>query len=307
MAGSAAAEAQRTVNLQTSGNPAEKKTVVIPRSLPELQQLASRHFAHGGSGRMRLFLKGRELHHPMAVADLQDGDVLTVRVEQNRAFPATAERVLSTHQADFVKFPPGETVKPVSDDNASTLTAETRCAKLEGQSRYATDFVKHPRVPRVQMTEHALYGTHFLKHAGESVSKSTYSSHYPWHNTLAADSAGSDERSALSDAARGHPFTGRSSYSDDFPRRFGAPPEPAKAACTDYESTLTDQVMKSSFDGMTVYNQHFVKHPLTGRQPSARPARTSAESGTFAGSSEYNNQYTHYDPKAPRVQLLLEG
>mmetsp|Transcript_37921 Transcript_37921/g.80589 ORF Transcript_37921/g.80589 Transcript_37921/m.80589 type:complete len:312 (+) Transcript_37921:105-1040(+) len=296
-----------SVSLQVTGSgvaeASSTKTIIIPRSLPELQQIASRQFNY--DGRMRFYCKGKEMHHPLAVSTLQDGDVITVRLDSSRAIASAGEKMLSTHQADFVRHPPGPPVEYKGNDSASTLTSDTRQCRLEGQSRYASDYIKHPRTPRQIPVDPALFHSHFLSHAGEAEQKSTYLSHFPWHNAQAANSAGSDELSTLSEAGRGHPFQGRSSYADDFITRVGERQKPVQASGSDHASTLTDMTAKSKFEGLSSYNADFIKHNLNCRMPSARPIHSDSASGTFEGASEYRCQYYEYDPRAPRVHLQM--
>merc|ERR1712072_873775 len=71
-------------------------TVVMPRSLPELQHVAAQQFGHHGC--LRLFFKGTSLlYHPSQMKMLKDGDVVVVRRSMHRVDGGTGKDI-STHQ-----------------------------------------------------------------------------------------------------------------------------------------------------------------------------------------------------------------
>lgn len=291
----------------TPGATPRHKTVGIPRSLPELRQTASLHFDPSGrSARVRMFHKGREMHHPLAIADLKDGDEVVIKLDRPRNLQQAGDRVLTTHQADYVKHAARPRTPPAMSDDTSALTSDIAKSKLEGQSSYASDYPRHPTGVRPPSTNgQVAYSMHFLQQAAEPVRHSHYSTHYPWHNTQPRPSAGDDSASVLTAAIRGQPFSARSSYTDDYRKREAM--VPPKACGNDTASTLTDQVARQAFDGLSQYAADFVKHSSDCRQPSARPDRGASWGRRFAGDSEYRRQYKASLEKPPIVTLREES
>lgn len=283
-----------------------QKTVVIPRSLPELKQTASLHFDPSNrNARLRMFHKGREMHHPMAIADLKDGDEVVIKMDRPNGLQQAGDRVLTTHQADYIKHPARPRTPPAMTDDTSALSAERK--KLDGQSSYTSDYPRHPSAVRPPSTSPpAPFSMHFMQNAAEPVRHSSYATHFPWHNTQPRPSAGDDTASVLTDAMRGQPFSARSSYADDYRKR-EAQGMPPRALGNDTASTLTDQVARQAFSGQSQYNVDFVKHSSDCRQPSARPDRGSSWGQPFAGDSEYRRQYKATLEKPSLVNLRMEG
>lgn len=287
-----------------NGTPGHHKTVPMPRSLPELQQAAALHFKT--DGRMRLYhhdQDSKELHHPASVGGIKDGDTVLVRIEKSRALGACTLPGRSTHQSDFVEHNSDPAV-PTMNDATSTLTADIQGLPLEGQSCYALDYVRYPATPRRgPLGKSALYGQHFLKHAGEERPMSSYKQQFRWPDAKAAESAGSDDASVLTAASKGHRFTATTRYAEDFDAKRWQVPPPPKPAGNDSSSTLTDAVARVPFEGQSSYSDHFIKHAQTGRQRNCRPENGTAREQSFAGSSEYRHKYADDAVRQPIVHL----
>jgi len=290
-----------------------RKTVRLPGSIGELNQAATTHLSDSTGVklqphmRMRLFHKGREMHHPTHISDLRDRDEIIIRIENRaRSLAAAADKLMSTHQAHYIKHP---LTPPVSRErDSSAITEQLKQSRLEGRSCYRNDYVKHLIPERPSTCDpSALYATHFMKQsAADRTNKSTYAAHFPWHNAKPIGPAGNDTESALSDAARGHRFTGRSSYMEDFTPRV-ATGFPARACGNDTASTLTEDQFRKPFDAKSQYAQDFVPYETDGRQPSARPQQEDQDHEKFAGMSEYRHQYVGRKFQHPLVHLLVDN
>lgn len=282
-----------------------QRSVAIPRSLPELKQAAALHFdPKGRSPRVRMFHKGREMHHPLSIAELKDGDEVVIKLDRPRNLQQAGDRVVTTHQADYVRHPARPRTPPSMSDATSALTGDR--TRLEGQSSYTADYPRHPAVPRPPSTTGQVnYSMHFLQHSAEPVRHSHYAQHFPWHETQPRPAAGDDSASVLTAAIRGQPFSARSSYADDYRQREANPPR--KACGNDTASTLTEHVARQAFDGLSQYAADFVKHSSDCRQPSARPDRGSYRGQPFDGDSEYRRQFKPAPDKLALVKLRVEG
>jgi len=283
-------------------------SVAIPRSLPELKQVASLTFDPSGrSSRMRMFHHGRELHHPLAVESLKDGDVVTVRLEKP-PLQVAADRVLTTHQADFVKHPTQSRTLPSNDDGGAAVGAALRGRRCEGQSSYSSDYVRHHDVERPESVNGQVkYSTHWLSTPrGTDRTESTYNSLFPWHDSKPGASGVSGAvASVLSDASRGHVFSARSTYADEYQHREAQPPTmPFRASA----SVVTEQARGGAFSGASQYAADFVKHSGDCRQPSARPDRSDYSYQPFEANSEYRQQFVaRSGAKTPLVHLKNYG
>lgn len=249
-----------------------------------------------------MFHKGREMHHPMAIDQLRDGDEVVVKLERPRNLQQAGDRVVTTHQADFVRHPARPRTPPSMSDATSALSGERK--RLEGQSSYTCDYPRHPPVARPPSNVgQASYSMHFLQNTTEPVRQSSYAQHFTWHNAQPRQAAGDDSASVLTAAALGQPFSARSSYADDYRRREANPPR--KALGNDSASTLTHDVMRQAFDGQSQYASDFVKHSDC-RQPSARPDDGAYRGQPFKGDSEYRRQFKATLDKTALVNMRLE-
>merc|ERR1712039_1131282 len=130
-----------------------------------------------------------------------------------------------------------------------------------------------------------------------------YNTHFVWPHAKAAEAAGSDDASVLTAASKGHKFTATTRYSEDYDaKRWQAGPPP-KPSCDDSTSSLTDAVARAPFEGQSSYSDHYIKHPNTGRQSSARPFNGMPPEQPFSGSSEYRHKYNENATRQPRVHL----
>jgi len=295
----------------SSSTPRDSKLVPLPRSLGELKQAAAQRFdPTGRSARLRVFHKGRELHHPRAIDELREGDEVVVKMDAGpHGLSQVGDRFLTSHRADYVRHTP-RAAPAAADECTSTGGADDAMPfKLEGQSSYVTDYIIHPREPRAAVNKgsEVKYSTHFLQHAPEPVRQSSYAQHFPWHEVQPRAAAAEESASVLSDAAKGHVFDGTTSYKEDYNPR-GKTPEPAKALGNDYVSVLSAMTAKQAFDGQSQYTVDFVKHSTDGRQPSQRPGRGDQEGKQpFDGNSEYRRQFQHAAPQPAVLRLKFQA
>lgn len=291
-------------NIGLTPRRAYQSTVPLPRSLTELQQAAALQFKH--SGCVRVYKDGREVHQSSAVRALIDGDSLTVRLTDPRSFPRRSTPVRTTHQADFVQFAAAaETAKPTLSDDMSVITEDAMGKPFEGSSSYAQDFRRASAYERQKPSLKAMED-HFPSTGGLPVETSTYAEQFSWMPYSKQPPAGSDENSVLTAASKGHKFTAKSNYTENFvPRRQAFA---RKVEVNDNDSTLTNQILNQPFCSRSSYQQHFVHHSLAdggGKQPSARPVRGVATSLPFGGNSEYRNQFIQNSERTPRLHLKL--
>lgn len=257
-------------------------TLAMPRSLPELQHMAAQHFGH--SGCLRLFHHGTSLlYHPSQMKEVQDGDIIVVR--RSDCFrPGTSDTPLSTHQADFLKRPYQKPVNGAGSDYDSCLTDDTKGVPLEGMSRYATDFVRHPFAARDTWKPPSA----LLLASKAKLGTTTYAGDFPWREKPARSKAVDDRavrESSLSMASQAESFKGTSSYTIDYPRRAVTPR-------VEYAKAPPSVVLPpSEFSASTTYGSDFKKLGC-GRQRSAKPkAAYERTNEAFKGTSEYQREY----------------
>lgn len=268
--------------------PRDRKTVPLPGSLPELQQSAALHFNHGGH--LRLYHEGRELHHGGAVADLMPNAIVKVRLDRGLRAPGGTIDTISTHRSDYVKHPPYEQLKAMGSDDQSILTELSHGKRLEGESRYKTDYSVPDPSGRARQDKVANRISSVFRHGNVPTGMTAYQSEFPWRDIRADDNGKLDDKSVLSKAALGKKFTARTVYEEDFLKR-GETVVPERPLVNDSTSTLTEATKRASFEGATTYGGHFIKHVDIGRQPNCRPPNKGPGKRLFGGNSEYGRQY----------------
>jgi len=209
-----------------------------------------------------------------------------------------------------VRHSPRPPPKPAMADDTSVLTDLSQGKPLEGQSHYRADFAPFPAESLNMYSDAAaraaMFKSNIVNHAAEANPTSTYASHYPWKYERQLPPAGSDDASVLTVAVKGQPCTTRSSYKDHFAQPTPRP-EPVLASPRKGRnaSTLTEFATRQPWEVQgTSYSSHYAPHPLSGRQPSARPEHKFLPQQAFAGSSEYSRQYTQ--GRQPLVHLEHE-
>jgi hypothetical protein len=286
-----------------AGASPRQKSVPLPRSLTELQQAAALQFHH--VGRLRMYHEGREVNNISGVGDLQDGELVTIRLDKRGALPTAGRQtpIETSHQAAFINHGRCTPLKPIGSDADSTLTQQSMGKQFGGhQSMYASDYHRMPRLERPVIRTQ--FQDHWPKTANLPQEQSNYDLNYTEHlGATSAKAAGSDYDSVLTSQAKGHAFTSRTHYTENYPPRKPVPV--TRAAVHDNDSTLTDAVMGQPLDTMSSYQDHFVRHPMTDRVCPVRPYRgIPLQPRTFAGCSEYRNQYVPTE-RSPRLRLQL--
>lgn len=271
--------------------------------------MAAQHFGH--SGCLRLYHKGTILlYSATQMKQVQDGDLIVVRrseIHRPNTVPGTPT-ALSTHQADFTRHPLTKHVEKAGADYESILTERTKGAALDGMSRYAMDYVRHPLIPNPPYQPPSALELH-----NEPLGTTTYSREFPWREgtprkALGSISDSAVRQSSLSEASQKERFKGASSYSVDFSWRDG----------TMRELALSPQFLRMSsvgpppdtpFSAVSTYASDFQKL-CAGRQKSARPKEDlSRLNAPFQGTSEYRREYDEKRESARRecVQLAEEA
>lgn len=280
-------------------------TVGMPKSLPELQHTAAQNFGH--SGCLRLYHQGTSLIYNAAqMNQIQDGDIIIVRKsEVNRpATTAGTPRMMSTHQADFTKHPYARPVTRDGCDRESVLTDLAKGVPLDGMSRYALDYIKHPINPPVPYKPPSALESQ----RAEPLGTTTYKREFPWREGSKRSAAVDDKalrESSLSSQSVGEKFRGASSYSIDYPRLEGmqARAELARLPAELRASSLS--MGESGFSSETTYGKDFQKLG-NGRQRSAKPKGDVARFGEpFLGTSEYRREY-HELPLDPDRNMCVQ-
>jgi hypothetical protein len=280
-----------------------QKSVPMPRSLTELQQVAALQFHH--CGRLRVYRDGREVTSQAGLKDLQDDELMQVQLDNRGLAVGRQTPIRTTHQAAFIDH--GDTylnpLKPAGSDDDSTLTQQSMGKRFFGQSAYATDYRRFSRA--AQPILHKPGDTAlFPEPPNASMGQSTYAQQFHGYEcAVPAQAQGSDYASILTSLSKGHTFAGQTSYAQSYPPRQPVPP--IRVCMNDNDSTLTDAVLGQPLEGQSSYQDHFVRHSLADRQVSARPPRGVPENKPFAGCSEYRNQFIRRSERSPRLRLEL--
>mmetsp|Transcript_26188 Transcript_26188/g.61096 ORF Transcript_26188/g.61096 Transcript_26188/m.61096 type:complete len:320 (-) Transcript_26188:67-1026(-) len=271
------------------GDTARRKTVRIPDSLPELTHIAAQHFGKGNAVRMyHLGKRHRRLHHPAHINWLNHDDHLVVEAAGP---PVEPQATISTHKADFTAKPLTK-VDPFRQDRESALSEWMKGGPL-GNSRYREDF---PPVPNsAREPAHRIPSS--LRSAREAPTGTTsYKTHYPWKTAEKDPHKGAGVDSTLTSDQRKAPFNGLSSYNADYvPLPVSrVPPIPAAAG---------QKPLPADFCGDTTYACDYLEPKEDTRLPSARPSQEVPSRRPLLGMTEYVDQYTKKELKAPHVHL----
>eukprot|EP00929_Paragymnodinium_shiwhaense_P009923 TRINITY_DN114341_c0_g1_i1.p1 TRINITY_DN114341_c0_g1~~TRINITY_DN114341_c0_g1_i1.p1 ORF type:complete len:321 (-),score=71.91 TRINITY_DN114341_c0_g1_i1:539-1501(-) len=283
--------------------PRMAKSVAMPRSLPELQQMAALHLWGGaGPARLRFYHKGREVLHATQVARLQDNDTVIVKTSKNvgvskegNAFAGDGAPTASTQKADYIRWAFGEKAKPgfnKTDGLRSHLADLEMGHPFDSNSLYRKDFPEHTDAKRA-MKNLALQKSHILTGSAQVEKGSTYTDHFrrPEDHT-AIQPANSSRYSVISSTSLGQPFGATSSYHIEYDRPKGfRTPRPERVAVNDNDSSLTDMVRIKPFKGMSTYQDHYVRFPEHQKTQPCRPINAKVQDHTFAGGTEYNDMY----------------
>mmetsp|Transcript_75364 Transcript_75364/g.140555 ORF Transcript_75364/g.140555 Transcript_75364/m.140555 type:complete len:309 (-) Transcript_75364:91-1017(-) len=271
------------------GDVANRKTVRLPDSLPELNHVAAQHFGRGHTVRMyHMGKKHKRLHHPLHIGWLNHDDFLVVEAGGP---PEDKQAHISTHKADFIT-PKLTKTEPFRQDRSSALT-DWLSGPLNGISRYQEDF--HPVPNSARGPIHKMPSA--LRSAREAPTGTTsYKDHYPW-KTSDKEPAQKGTDSTLTNHQRDQPFVGKTSYAHDYPahpvRRI--PPVPAAEG---------QKPLPSTFQGESTYASDFLEPKEDSRMPSARPSREAThDPRPLLGTSEYVDQYKKKELLHPHIHL----
>jgi len=283
-------------------------TVPMPRSLPELQHAAAQNFGH--SGCLRLFLHGKTLlYHPAQMNQILDQDIIIVRktdIHRPVTTPGTP-RAISTHQADFTKPAYRRPTTAAGADNESCLTERSRGVPMEGMSRYAMDYVKHPYAAPTPFKPPNAFEMH-----DEPTGTTTYSREFPWREAAVQKACTNDRalrESSLSAETMGKPLDGTSSYRIDYPRRPYERPEELAMDPLGLRKSSVGPPEGTPFAAVSTYNCDFKKLGI-GKQKSCRPKNTNTYMNEpFQGTSEYRREYLErsINDRSMMVQLAQEA
>lgn len=319
----ACGETPRTARSLTATMTNSMKTVPMPRSLPELQQLSALHLWGGkGPQRLRFYHQGREILHATQLNRVQEHDTIVVKVTKNVGVSSEGNAfggegpAQSTQKADFIKFHNvrNTDTRPAENraDGLRSHLADLELGKLfDGFSLYQKDYTDHPNSARAGQNL-ALQKSHFTTSAGHQLEKgSTYTDHFRAHKDHEPiRPINSSHLSVISSQLMGQTFDARSSYHKDFYRPPSFKPSlEGRVHVNDNDSSLTDLVRLKPFKGQSTYNDHYIKFKDTKKNPSCRPiGSTLAEEHPFTGGSEYNDMYNEQMIKSTHtyVNLLRE-
>mmetsp|Transcript_89287 Transcript_89287/g.257531 ORF Transcript_89287/g.257531 Transcript_89287/m.257531 type:complete len:328 (-) Transcript_89287:206-1189(-) len=266
---------------QLVGDPRQRVTVPMPKSIDDLHFAASRHFR----GHQGLYHEGRaKIHRPHHVNYIKEGDVIVVAKGQK---PYEAPP-LTTHQDHFIKHPLQARAAPPPRQMPTTS------AKFEGASNYHTDFVPHPIEPR-RPAAPAESGWRAGR-MPDPTGRSTYQQEFPWHDMKPAAPYRPTE--FHKDSA---PFEGATSYNTDYVKHDVRP----RTAVGPQRRDMNP----GPFEGDTTYNLDYVRHPLNDRAHphSGYTATLKPDSAPFEGKTEYNREYLeHPFERRPMVHIEPE-
>lgn len=259
------------------GDPLQRVSVPLPRSLPELQLAAERQFGFGGNGHLKMYHQGiTPLRHPTHVKHLQDDDLVVIACEGQHdevdKFDGT-----STYRAEFVPHQ-SEPMKAPPQRDAAAMPS----GRFEGESRYRMDFVRHSATPRgIIKKEISALCSEKDKPTGDS----TYNVEFPWHDIPARY----QRPGMVGNGASSGRFVGESSYHRDYVKHDGVErPKTAAAAPSKRWSELP-------FEGSSTYKADFQKTECPERPMSCRPSdEDNALGAPFQGNSEYRDRYLEW-------------
>jgi len=262
------------------GDQAQRITVPLPRSIQDLRGTAGRHF-RGAKG---LYHHGRqEMTNQNHLAGLKHGDVIVVAMDEA---PREAPPI-STQNAHYIQYE--MEVRP----SAKPRQRVTEHIKFEGESRYTTDFVQHPM--EAAKSAKPSGSSWDQGQRGRFTGKSTYNSHYPWHNPeRQAPVVPHRQDISNSDA----PFDGTTSYNRDFVEH---PLQMRTSA-----APKAREVNAGPFEGTTTYNMDYKRHPFADRTPrSYHRDAMHHEVAPFEGTTEYAREYMQHQMEA-RAMVHIE-
>uniref|UniRef100_A0A7S4RHK2 Uncharacterized protein n=1 Tax=Alexandrium monilatum TaxID=311494 RepID=A0A7S4RHK2_9DINO len=265
------------------GDSSRRVTVPLPRSLPELQYHANRHFS-GGKGNARMYHHGHsKVQHAHHMGKIKDGDVIVI--EGMRSMPEPP--MYTTHRTDYVPHelevrpppPPAERPPPG--------------ARFDGVTSYNQAYVKHPpgyREPVRPPKSGLASGSHGV------TGKSMYSTQYPWRNV-------EPQRPVL--PSNGMPlgstqFEGVTSYMNDY---VGHPVRARSAA-----PVSKSRGPSLPFEAKTTYADDY-QNTSSARTVTAVPHKATLrpEGAPFEGNTEYKREYVELaQERRPLVHLEPE-
>lgn len=253
------------------GDYSHRVTVPLPKSLPELRFAAKRLF--GRNKQIKMYHKGTvPITNPVQMAAIKHGDVVVVTLPED--IVQAEAPVISTHNAHYVPHKLQARPPKVAAEVKETLP-------FDAFSCYAQDFVKHPfqANPAVKPPKPAWD----VNRSSDETGKSTYATHYPWHDATPREAAQSVRHALHTSSA---PFEGVSSYKIDYVKHAAQRPKSA-AARPAQRSDFT-----GPFEGVTTYTTDYkqVSAPLSAR-PVAGCRELKTEIVPFEGISEYQREY----------------
>lgn len=266
------ADAGQTVK----GDPGQRVTVSMPKSLHDLRQVAQRHFAR--SGEMKMYHHGVEpITHHHHMTKLKPGDVVVVSQPEPRQYEAPT---LTTHQAHYIKHP-----LEAHDRAGPRASSRTASLPFEGVTSYTADFVRHPLEAKKQSKPPK---PAWEKGTG-ATGRSMYAMHYPWHDI--------EVRPPMKTAdcvQNTGPFHGVSSYRIDFVRHNERPRSAVRHA--------PHRAEPPPFEGVSTYASDYIKQQADRSAPAlAREGALKTGTAPFQGNSEYKREYIKLATEAPVI------
>lgn len=118
-----------------TGDPKQRVTVPMPSSLHELEKRAVRLF--GNQGKLKLYHRGiTQITDPEQLAQVGDGDVVVVTLDDRRLTQGEVRTLLSTSHAEYVKHP-----LPAARPTPLPRPAPIDSVPFEGTSAYKAEFI----------------------------------------------------------------------------------------------------------------------------------------------------------------------
>eukprot|EP00931_Biecheleriopsis_adriatica_P035079 TRINITY_DN20215_c0_g1_i1.p1 TRINITY_DN20215_c0_g1~~TRINITY_DN20215_c0_g1_i1.p1 ORF type:complete len:337 (+),score=50.93 TRINITY_DN20215_c0_g1_i1:61-1011(+) len=256
------------------GDHDQRISVPLPRSFPELQKLATRHFAKSGQHNLKMYHQGKTVvTTAKQLANIQGGDIVVIaNPEELKQVPT-----VSTHQAHYTAHPLEERKPVVARGDAKEVLP------FEGRSSYAVDYIEHP--PQEHRSAAPPKAAWEPGRAQEKTGKSIYSSHFRWHE-LTPRQLHRQQQARAAPA----PFEGQSSYRQDFIAHEARPRSAAGV-----RAQKSEQVeLTGPFQGVSTYTTDYKTFdPTLHARPAlnANVASLKTERARFEGVSEHHREY----------------
>jgi len=269
--------------LPLKGDRSQRVTVALPQSLNDLESSARNAFGIGVN-RSKMYHRGETVLDQRGYKNVQDGDVVIVRKGTPTQASTYPRDMLTTHASAYVAH-------PMEQRRAPSTPAPTRpgmtAPKFQGTSCYAGDYIGHPMDAKEK--ERPPVPSAWEPNNIPMSSRSTYAENFPWHASQ-PKSPGNGKPTPKTPRV---PFSGESSYRNDYIKHASERPKSADGTRRDRERK--DPGRDVPFSGTTTYNGDFKKHPQDRTpQPESNKGpfrRDQPISPKFQGRSEYQNEY----------------